>query len=168
VEYGIYYSLEDDIRPVTFASIFATLKVNLKGFVMPIEFCSDIPESSQFWRLFESTGWNDNYHLDPEELMSALRSSWYLLGAYDSEQLVGFGRLVSDGVLHAMIYELIVLPEYQGQGLGGEILEKLVEKCRDTGVRDIQLFCARGKRGFYEKRGFMARPDDAPGMQYIR
>ena len=133
---------------------------------MPIEFRSEIPDSDQFFRLFESTGWNENYHLAPEELMLALHASWYLLGAYDGERLVGFGRLVSDGVLHAMIYELIVLPEYQGQGIGGEILERLVAKCRATGVRDIQLFCARGKRGFYEKRGFVARPDDAPGMQY--
>jgi len=90
-----------------------------------------------------------------------------MLGAYDGEQLVGFGRLVSDGILHAMIYELIVLPQYQGQGIGGEILGMLVEKSREAGVRDIQLFSARGKRDFYEKRGFRARPDDAPGMQYV-
>jgi GNAT superfamily N-acetyltransferase len=66
-----------------------------------------------------------------------------------------------------MIYELIVLPEYQGQGIGGKILEKLVRKCREDGVRDIQLFCVRGKRDFYEKRGFTVRFNDAPGMQYI-
>jgi GNAT superfamily N-acetyltransferase len=135
---------------------------------MAIEFSSEIPTSDHFWRLFESTGWNENYHLSPQELMRALHSSWYMLGAYNGEQLVGFGRLVSDGVVHAMIYDLIVLPEYQGQGIGGEILERLVEKCRETGVRDIQLFCARGKREFYKKRGFAARSDDAPGMQYVR
>ena len=100
--------------------------------------------------------------------MQALRSSWYVLSAYDGEQLVGFGRLVSDGILHAMIYELIVLPEYRCRGIGGQILEKLVDKCREAGVRDIQLFCARGKRAFYEKRGFAVRPEDEPGMQYIR
>jgi len=91
-----------------------------------------------------------------------------MLGAYDDGRLVGFGRLVSDGILHAMIYELIVLPDYQGQGIGGKMLEKLVKKCQQAGVRDIQLFCACGKREFYEKRGFIARPDDAPGMQYVR
>ena len=135
---------------------------------MPIEFCSEIPDSDQFWKLFQTTGWNEKYQLSPDDLMQALRASWYLLGAYDGEQLVGFGRLVSDGVLHAMIYELIVLPEYQGQGIGGKILEKLVEKCQEADVRDIQLFCACGKRAFYEKRGFVARPEDAPGMQYVR
>lgn len=135
---------------------------------MDIEFNSKIPARDQFWELFQSTGWNEKYCLLPEDLLRAISASWYMLCAYDGEQLVGFGRLVSDGVLHAMLYELIVLPKYQGQGIGGKILENLIEKCREAGVRDIQLFCAWGKRAFYEKRGFAARPDDAPGMQYFR
>lgn len=135
---------------------------------MNIHFRSGFPSSDQFWKLFQTTGWNVNYQLSPVELMQALRSSWYIFGAYDGERLVGFGRLVSDGIVYAMIYDLIVLPEYQRQGIGGKILERLIEKCRGTGVRDIQLFCAKGKRPFYEKRGFVARPDDAPGMQYVR
>lgn len=134
---------------------------------MAVEFRSEMPTSNQFWRLFESTGWNENYHLLPEELMFALQSSWYVLGAYEGEKLVGFGRLVSDGVLHAMIYELIVLPEYQSRRIGGEILERLIKRCQEAGIRDIQLFCARGKRKFYEKRGFITRSKDAPGMQYV-
>ena len=135
---------------------------------MEIEFRSEIPSIDQFWKLFQTTGWNDNYRLPPESLIQALKASWYVLAAYEDKELVGFGRLVSDGILHAMVYELIVLPEYQGRGIGGEILEKLVERCKKVGVCDIQLFCARGKREFYEKRGFAARPDDAPGMQYVR
>ena len=135
---------------------------------MVITYRAAIPEREKFWRLFQTTGWNDKYQLSPEELVQALQASWYVLSVFDDEQLVGFGRLVSDGVLHAVIYELIVLPEYQGQGIGGKILEKLVEKCKESGVRDIQLFCARGKHEFYKKRGFVARPEDAPGMQYVR
>jgi len=135
---------------------------------MDVYFRSEIPDRDQFWSLFQSTGWNQEYKLSPGELIQALRSSWYTLCAYDGERLVGFGRLVSDGVLHAMVYELIVLPEYQGFGIGGKILQNLVNICLEEGVRDIQLFCARGKREFYEKRGFRARPDDAPGMQYVR
>jgi ribosomal protein S18 acetylase RimI-like enzyme len=135
---------------------------------MEIDLHSETPASDQFWKLFQSTGWNEKYGLSPDELMKALKSSWYVLSAYEGKQLVGFGRLVSDGIIHAMIYELIVLPEYQGQGIGGRMLEKLVKKCQESGVRDIQLFCAHGKREFYEKRGFVARPEDAPGMQYAR
>jgi GNAT superfamily N-acetyltransferase len=135
---------------------------------MEIDFRSEVPPSDQFWDLFQTTGWNENYRLSANELMQALHASWYVLSAYEAEKLVGFGRLVSDGLLHAMIYELIVLPGYQGQGIGEKILERLVEKCKESGVRDIQLFCAAGKREFYEKRGFVARPNNAPGMQYVR
>lgn len=67
-----------------------------------------------------------------------------------------------------MIYEMIIFPEYQGKGIGKEILNMLVEKCKTNNIRDIQLFCAKGKREFYEKYGFVARQEDAPGMQLIK
>jgi N-acetylglutamate synthase-like GNAT family acetyltransferase len=131
-----------------------------------LEYRAEIPSTDQFARLFETTGWNEIYRASPEELYLALSHSWCVLAAYDGGQLVGFGRVVSDQALHAMIYDLIVLPAYQGGGIGGEILQRLVCRCQQAGIRDIQLFCARGKRAFHEKRGFIARPDDAPGMQY--
>ena len=134
-----------------------------------IEYRAETPDLQQFFALFETTGWNSSlYKATPQELSYMLEHTWYMLAAYDGEQLVGFGRMVSDLVLHAMIYDMIVLPAYQGRGIGGEILSRLVEKCQQSGIRDIQLFCARGKRSFYENRGFVARPDDAPGMQYRR
>jgi len=133
-----------------------------------IVYRAEIPRQDQFFALFETTGWNLNYRATPAELSQMLANTWYMLAAYDGDRLVGFGRVVSDLVLHAMIYDMIVLPVYQGQGIGGEILSRLVEHCRQAGIRDIQLFCARGKRFFYEKRGFVARPDEAPGMQYRR
>jgi hypothetical protein len=52
--------------------------------------------------------------------------------------------------------------------VGGLILDRLVERCIEAGIRDIQLFCAGGRRSFYERRGFAARPEDAPGMQLVR
>jgi GNAT superfamily N-acetyltransferase len=133
-----------------------------------IEYRAETPDPDRFFTLFETTGWNLNYKATPQELATMLAQTWYMLAAYDGDQLVGFGRVVSDLVLHAMIYDMIVLPAYQGQGIGGEILDRLVDKCLQHGIRDIQLFCAHGQRPFYEKRGFVARPDDAPGMQYRR
>lgn len=133
---------------------------------MTLEFQASIPPAEQYSALFATTGWNEEYHLSPDQLIVALRASWYTLSAYEDGRLVGFGRLVSDTAMHAMIYDLIVAPEYQGKGIGSQILTRLIERCRQAGIHDIQLFCARGKRGFYEKYSFVARPDDAPGMQY--
>jgi len=133
---------------------------------MAIDYCVVMPSQQQFWDLFHTTGWNDTYHLSPQELFRAISSNWYVVSVFDGDKLVGFGRVVSDGILHAMIYEMIVLPEYQRQGIGAHILHMLIHRCLEANIRDIQLFCARGKRQFYEKLGFVARADDAPGMQY--
>jgi len=133
---------------------------------MAIDFRTEMPSQEQFGALFQTTGWNDKYRLSPQELFKAISANWFAVSAFDGDRLVGFGRVVSDGILHAMIYEMIVLPEYQGRGIGTQILQMLIQRCLEASIRDIQLFCARGKRGFYEKFGFVARPDNAPGMQY--
>ena len=133
---------------------------------MDITYQSTLPTAAQFAALFETTGWNDEHHRSPQELHQALQSSWYFVSAYHDEQLVGFGRVISDGVLHALIVEMIVVPEYQRQGIGSAILIDLVARCRSAGIEDIQLFCAKGKVRFYLKHGFVPRPADAPGMQF--
>jgi GNAT superfamily N-acetyltransferase len=88
------------------------------------------------------------------------------LSAYYKQQLIGIGRLVSDGVLYAMIYDMIVDPSFQNRGIGTIILEKLVGRCKARGIRDIQLFSAAGRSSFYAKRGFIKRPANSPGMKY--
>lgn len=88
-----------------------------------------------------------------------------MVSAYHGEQLVGFGRMICDGVVHALILDMIVEPEFQGKGIGREILSRLVEKCRQHRIRDIQLFSVIGKSGFYRKQGFSERKQGAPGME---
>ncbi len=132
---------------------------------MSIRYQTFPPIPTDYFALFETTGWNAEEQLTPHDLARALTNSWYMVAAYDEGRLVGFGRVVTD-TLHAMIYDLIVAPEYQRQGIGGEILDRLVKHCQAARIRDIQLFCAKGMRAFYERHGFEARPDDGPGMQY--
>ena len=133
---------------------------------MAIALREELPDKNDYFSLFESTGWNKYDKASPEELETANRNSWLTLSAFDDDKLVGFGRVVTDFTLHAMIFDLIVMPAYRGKGIGTMVLKALVKKCREKGIRDIQLFCARGQKGFYEKNGFEARPDDAPGMQF--
>ena len=132
---------------------------------MQITYTNILPAKGEYFRLFESTGWNEGYQLDADGLREAIGKSWYLASAYDGDCLVGFGRVISDGVLHALIVDLIVLPSYQGSGIGALILDELTDKCRSQRIPDIQLFCAKGKTGFYEKHGFVRRPTDGPGME---
>jgi ribosomal protein S18 acetylase RimI-like enzyme len=115
-----------------------------------------------------TTGWNKDYRLSSEELFAAINNSWYTVSAYVQDVLVGFGRVITDGRMHAMIYEVIVDPEFQQQGYGTRIVDMLVIKCLEANIHDIQLFSAPGKQSFYEKLGFEVRPSNAPGMDYCR
>ena len=130
-----------------------------------VSFSEKPPVPADFFLLFDTTGWNSHYHLNESELFNALKNSWYHLSAYDDDRLIGFGRIICDGVVHALILDMIVHPDYQGEGVGTELLDKLVAHCREYRIRDIQLFCAKGKKDFYLKGGFSVRPSDGPGME---
>jgi len=126
-----------------------------------------LPAFAAYHPLFETTGWNQAYRADEDALYAAISSSWYVLSAYANDDLVGFGRIISDGVLYALICDLIVKPSYQKQGIGSTLLSKLIARCRLQQIRVIWLFAAKGKRSFYQNFGFVERPADAPGMQML-
>ncbi len=133
---------------------------------MPIEYRTDLPPISQYFELFQTTGWKFRRPVTREVLALALAKSWYCLFAWDGDRLVGTGRICTDGLLHAIIYDVVVAPDYQRGGIGKQIIERLVQECLDAQIGTIQLFCARGKQAFYEQLGFVVRPVEAPGMQY--
>ena len=131
-----------------------------------ISYAYDLPSQDEYFKLFESTGWFRERKPTKEELILTLSQSYFFVMAYDGDRLVGSGRIVSDGILHAMIYDMIIDPDYQRKGIGTKILNIIIEKCIENNIGDIQLFCAQGKKEFYLKTGFEIRDEDAPGMFY--
>lgn len=131
---------------------------------MTLRYVAEKPDSEAYLALFESTGWNEMYDLSASKLKRAIGKSWRVMSAYDDEELVGFGRLLSDGVLYAVMFDVIVLPARQREGIGGEIVRYLLWECVDAGIPDVLLFSARGTADFYRRFGFESRPGYAPGM----
>jgi GNAT superfamily N-acetyltransferase len=132
---------------------------------MNIVYEESLPSKHDFFRLFDTTGWNRSYRATPEELEKAIGHSWCIVSAYVDDSFVGFGRILSDGVLYATVCDLIVMPSYRAKRIGSAILKKLVERCVTAGIREIQLFSAAGTTDFYKKHGFVERPANAPGMR---
>jgi GNAT superfamily N-acetyltransferase len=132
-----------------------------------IEYRAQVPDPVAFVGLFETTGWDPQGRLTVEAAAEALGHTWYAASAYDGARLVGTGRIIGDGVLHALLVDVIVDPAYRRRGIGSGIVERLVAECRAHRIFYTQLFCARGNRGFYERLGFAVRPEDAPGMQLV-
>lgn len=126
-----------------------------------------LPDPGDYLSLFDSTGWNQRYQVSAQSLHGVLEQSWRYYSAYDEARLVGSGRLMSDGCLYAVMFDVIVDPRYQGLGIGSTITRWLVQEADAAGIRDLQLFCAAGKTGFYRRLGFQPRPTDAPGMRWV-
>ena len=110
-----------------------------------------------------SVGW---YELSPRQLNCALKSSVFAITALDGEKEVGSARVVGDGGYQFFISDVIVRPEYQGQGIGREMLSRLMDKA--LSVADVTIEAQVYAREFYEKLGFMRRPNDERGCGMTR
>ena len=81
----------------------------------------------------------------------AFNNSYTVVFVFDEENLIGFGRAISDGAYQAAIYDVAVLPAYHGKGLGKMILNSIINKCPNC---NFILYSAPGKEKFYEKQNF--------------
>jgi len=66
--------------------------------------------------------------------------------------LVGAVRATSDGVFYATVFDVVVAPDHQGQGVGRLILEDLLEQLP---FDRIYLTSTAGNEPFYGKFGFL-------------
>lgn len=88
----------------------------------------------------------------PNELYNALLNSETLITAWEGKKLVGLGNAISDGYLTVYYPHLLVLPEYQGKGIGKLIMDKMQEKYSHF---HMQMLTADGRAvDFYKKNGF--------------
>ena len=88
---------------------------------------------------------------EPEKLRRACENSNVVCFAYDGGKLVGMGRALSDGEYQAGLYDLVVLPEYQGRGIGKAIVGAIHERLPSC---TTILYSDPGKEAFYEKCGY--------------
>ena len=69
--------------------------------------------------------------------------------AYDNKKLVGCLRILSDGYYFGTITELLVLPQYQKQGIGS----KLLQLAKDNTPTMLYFGSQSEAEKFYEKNG---------------
>jgi len=87
-----------------------------------------------------------------DDLKVVFTNSRYKCFVYDKDKLIGVGRALADGFDASYLCDVAVHPDFQGVGLGKDIVNKLVEFSRD--YNKIILFASIGKEPFYAKLGF--------------
>lgn len=89
---------------------------------------------------------------DPARRLEILRASYRVWLAMDGGRCVGFINALSDGIFYAFLPLLEVLPEYQGRGIGKELVRRMVESL--GGLYGIDIVCDEEIAPFYAKLGF--------------
>ena len=117
---------------------------------------------TQLLRLFHQAPWAKNRTLADAKAM--LDHSDVVLCAWDGDRLVGFGRVLTDFIYRATIWDVIVDQAYQKQGVGTELVQRILNHPRLTKV-ELFWLCTR-RPGFYEKLGFSSK--EQTGMVWSR
>ena len=111
---------------------------------------NDRVETGEVIELYQSNQWSAAEK--PEQLMAGLRGSHSLVTARIDGKLVGLGNALSDGHLVVYYPHMLVHPDYQGKGIGRQLMVALLE--RYQGFHQ-QMLTADGEAiEFYKKLGF--------------
>ena len=121
----------------------------------------------EYMQLRKVVGW---MQFTLEQAQACIDKAYMVMCVRDDEKPIGVVRLLWDGGYIAFLSDVIVIPEYQGQGIGRKLVEASIQKLKE-GMKPgykvkLTLNSAKGKEPFYEKFGFKVRPneDAGPGM----
>jgi len=89
-------------------------------------------------------------YYEPEKHRKAFENSRVTVFVYHDGRLIGFGRAISDDAYQAAVYDVAVLPEFQGKGVGKKILETILSRLPGC---NVILYASPGKEDFYKAFG---------------
>lgn len=107
----------------------------------------------------------NKWDIHPEEkLQQCIDKSWGHISARNADgQLVGYVRIISDGIRHAYICSMIVHPDYRKKGVGSRIMKEVMSLLEENRLFPT-LVANPGNRAFYEKFGFQQEPKGFTAM----
>ncbi len=118
----------------------------------------------EYNELRKSVDWSE---LTPAQAERGIAHTTFLAAVRDGGQIIGMGRILFDYGYTAYLGDVIVRPQYQGRGIGKQIVQMLIDQTMavaDEGDRIMFILgAAKGKEPFYEKLGFQIRPNDVSG-----
>ena len=122
----------------------------------------ECPTPGEYIALRSQVGWTIP---GAAAIASSLRNSHFCLCARARGELVGMARIIGDGGMVYYIQDVIVAPSCQGMGIGQRLMDRVMEYIRGHAVENtiVGLMAAGGKEAFYERYGFIRRPNGKMG-----
>lgn len=89
-------------------------------------------------------------------------SMWEVNGK--KKRLIGFARATSDHAFNATLWDVVVHPDFQSQGLGKAMMNYMIKTLRSQDISNITLFADPHVIEFYRRLGFVLDPEGIKGM----
>ena len=135
-----------------------------------IEYVHELPvQDYNFLRA--AVGWRT---IKENRAQTGLRNSAFIVAARCCGSTIGMARVISDGGYLAYIADVVVHPDYQGQGIGRALMEQVMSFNDSMLEEDHSMYscllAAKGKEEFYNRFGFVTRPNElfGAGMFQLR
>ena len=121
------------------------------------------PAQDEFANLRTQVKWQNP---DDKTLKASIENSLFWVIVYDTDKLIGTGRVVGDGAMYFYIQDIIVTPSYQKQGIGHLVMTHIENYLSSTSSNGatIALLSAHGKERFYTQYGYVKRDGDSLGF----
>ena len=110
-------------------------------------------EDNDLRPLYDAVGWI-SYTKQIADLGVLVANAHFVISAWHNDQLVGIIRTVGDDVSIQYVQDILVLPDYQNEGIGSELLERVMEESKD--IRQFVLMTDASNEKvikFYQKNG---------------
>ena len=111
--------------------------------------CSGIKQLKELFD--QNTFWAKNR--SSVNIKSMLRNSTVIVTLWEGKRLIGFGRATSDGVYRAVLWDIIINKEMQGNGLGRLVVSTLIKSPKIKNSEKIYLMTTN-HINFYTTIGF--------------
>ena len=104
-----------------------------------------------------------------DDVKKGIESHLFDVVLYHDDLAIGMARIVGDNRLVFFIKDFMILPEYRGQKLSYLIMASLLKYIRQNGCEQayIGLMATKGYERFYEKFGFIRRPNKDLGSGMV-
>nr|YP_010195671.1 hypothetical protein LK100_pgp179 [Crassiphycus birdiae]UAD83068.1 hypothetical protein [Crassiphycus birdiae] len=116
-------------------------------------------------KLCDSVGW---VRRPLQKVKTAIDNSFLTASLFYEKNrkkfLIGFARATSDTSFNATIWDVVIHPEFQGQGLGKILMDQIIKQLRYNDISTITLFADPQVVSFYKHLGFITDPDGVKGM----
>nr|YP_010338442.1 GCN5-like N-acetyltransferase [Rhodaphanes brevistipitata]UNJ18392.1 GCN5-like N-acetyltransferase [Rhodaphanes brevistipitata] len=103
-----------------------------------------------------------------QKVKLALKNSLLIITLYRENNrnthLIGFVRVISDQAFNAIIWDMVIHPDYQKQGLGKLLMKITIQELRYIEIDTITLFADSQSISFYNRLGFITDPYNIKGM----